>query len=184
MIGKLHFLARFFLVVGGLNYLYINYMNKSFFGTSTVSKVITTIIGLSALLYLFDRDFYLPFLGKTVFPFGKRDEVSIDESSRTLVSITVDNLPPNTTVIYWASQNKKNVYDNPKEAYGDFGNRGITTTDKTGKAILQIQCPSRYNVGKLFGKTLDKHVHYRYELPEYPGMFSDIKTKYVNNECN
>jgi uncharacterized membrane protein YuzA (DUF378 family) len=184
MIEKLHFLARFFLVVGGLNYLYINYMNKSFFGTSIASKAITTIIGLSALLYLFDRDFYLPFLGKTFFPFGKRAEVRIDESSRKLVSITVDNLPPNTTVIYWASQNEQKVYSNPKDAYGDFGNRGITMTDKTGKAILQIQCPSVYNVGKLFKKTLDKHLHYRYELPEYPGMFSDIKTKYVNNECN
>lgn len=177
MIAKLHFFARFLLVVGGLNYLSINYMNKSLFGTS---KVITTIIGLAALLYLFDRNFYLPFLDKTVFPFGKRDAVT---SITGLVSVTIDNLPPNTTVIYWASQNGNNVISNPKDAYGDFSNRGITMSDNTGKAILKVQCPSKYNIGGVFAKTLDKHVHYRFELPEYPGMFSDIKTKYISDEC-
>ena len=49
--------------------------------------------------------------------------------------------------------------------------------------IIDIECPSEYNIKK-FGivqKKLKKHVHYRYELS--PGMFSRVYTKYITTEC-
>ena len=69
-IKKLLFkIAMIFLIVGGLNYIYIGISDKSLFDLfGPFSIFIYIIIGISAIIIMFDRDTYLPFLGPTVIP--------------------------------------------------------------------------------------------------------------------
>ncbi|NBP15329.1 hypothetical protein EBU95_13155 [bacterium] len=70
----LQMIARLLLVIGGINYLTVY-----FFKTSLLSylhypmliQAITLAIGGAALYFAFNRDYYLPFLGKCVIPVGE-----------------------------------------------------------------------------------------------------------------
>lgn len=175
-------IARFLLVLGGINYLTIVFFKKnmlSYLHYPIVVRAVTLAIGGAALYFLFNRDYYLPFLGKCVIPVGD------GEPQGELKSIRITELPANTNVIFWAAKSGKNVVPNPMDAYGDYSNSGIVKSDNNGVALIQIACPSAYSVSKFgfINKELSKHVHYRYELPEYRGIFSSIKTKYLDDEC-
>ena len=168
--------ARFFLIIGGLNYLYLAITNTN---TSIINEntMISGLIGLSALILFLRRDYYLPFLGNTVMVIPNN---KISENS---IKVTLSGLPPNVNVVYWASKSDENVFANFTQAYGDLSNSGTKRTDDNGNIIIDIECPSEYNIKK-FGivqKKLKKHVHYRYELS--PGMFSRVYTKYITTEC-
>ena len=52
--------ARLLLVFGGLNYLFTAITQKN---ESMIVRLLMLSVGLSAVYFLFDRDFYLPFLG-------------------------------------------------------------------------------------------------------------------------
>jgi uncharacterized membrane protein YuzA (DUF378 family) len=175
-------LARLILVIGGLNYLVMLFFKQSlinYLHYPVVMQAFTLAIGLSALYFMFNRDYYLPFLGSCVIP------VSGGKPEGELKSIPLTGLPPNTNVIFWAAKSNKNKIPNPMDAYGDFSNSGITQSDKNGNAVLQVNCPAAYTVSK-FGvmkRDLPKHVHYRYELPQYRGIFSSVMTKYITEGC-
>ena len=73
-------------------------------------------------------------------------------------------------------------FEDPKEAYKGFGSSGMVKTNEKGTVTFTILCPASYKVkGKVpfMAKTLESHVHYRYEDPSYPGMFSSVKNKFV-----
>jgi hypothetical protein len=144
-----------------------------------IVRILAFLIGLSAAYFIFDRDFYLPFLGKCVIPIGTQRE------TKNLKPVVLKNLPPNTNVIFWAAKGGKDISANPFDAYGDYANSGIAKTNGKGEVIVEIACPVEYNVSKfgLINKTLKRHIHYRYELPKYRGMFSKVHTKYLQNEC-
>lgn len=173
-------LARFFLVLGGINYLFwsvgnINVLTKVI-KNDYVNRVIGFIIGMSALYFIFDRDYYLPFLSKTVFPLP-----SLDKKKGNTINVTLKNLPRNTLVVYWASKKGNGVVENPWKAYDNYQNSGVTVTNSTGVASIEIECPSNYKVSKFgMNKELKKHIHFRYELPEYKGLFSRVYTKYID----
>ena len=65
----INIIARLILIFGGLFYLVqasglqINYNSFGY-------RIVAFMIGLCALYFAFDRDYYLPFLGKTVVPFS------------------------------------------------------------------------------------------------------------------
>lgn len=136
---------------------------------------IGVIIGLAALYLMMQRDYYLPFLGECVYPV-----VSVD-SPVSAIPITIAGLPPNVRVVYWAAQANDKNFSDFKLAYADFSNSGLTKSGTDGVATLHVQYPSRYSV-PMFGvlpKQLNRHVHYRYELPESTGMFSRVFTKNI-----
>jgi hypothetical protein len=143
-----------------------------------LANLLLFLIGISSLFFLFNRDYYLPFLGRTFFPqILPKDEPSGD------VEVKVTGLPKNTKVIFWASFGESDtIGTDPTDAYGNYSNSGITQTDNNGNASFYISCPIEYKVpGK--STPIPKHIHYRYEYPSQPGFFSKIETKYITDEC-
>lgn len=137
-----------------------------------ISFIVILIIVASIIYNLFDRNFYLPFLGWSVYPCGSLAE-KVPNKADTTVTIQVK---PNVNVIYWASEpssSENQPIDNPWDAYANYDNSGVVKADETGKAVLHVRNPSSYQVG-LMNKTLKRHVHYR--ECRHPGMLSDIKT--------
>lgn len=135
------------------------------------------IIGL-AIYYLFNRDFFLPFLGPAVIPVAK-----IENKLDSMINVKLSDLPANTNIIFWASEKSEGIFDDPIMAYKDYSNSGIATSDNNGNANIKIVCPSPYYVNK-FGikkKLINRHVHYRYELPDYKGIYSSVYTKDIDS---
>lgn len=180
----LQILSRVLLNIGAINYIFIYLFKKDLFNIVINNKFLLQIlgisIGLSGVYYLTNRDFYLPFLGPTYIPFPLSKN---EKLSGKIITVQLIDLPPNTTVIYWAANPSNKTIKDPKEAYKDFGSSGMVKTNEKGTVSFQIICPASYKVkGKIpfmQNKTLESHVHYRYEDPSYPGIFSNVKTKYV-----
>lgn len=171
-------LAKLLLIIGGIAWGIYGSMGinlvKRILPNENAQKILYIIVGISALILMFDRNFYLPFLGKSVVPktFLEKDRVPVDST----ISVEVQ-VKPNARVIYWASTKKGEVTD----AYGEFENSGITTADSNGKAHLVLKKPKCYYVKKgLFKKRLRPHIHYRYTLPN--GMMSQILTKHLSRD--
>ena len=144
--------------------------------TLTKNKVVRFVVILSvvaSIIYnMFNRNFYLSFLGCTVYPCGSLAE-KVPNKADTTVTVQVK---PNVNVIYWASEpstTENQPIDNPWDAYANYDNSGVVRADATGKAVLHVRNPSTYQVG-LMNKTLKQHVHYR--ECRHPGMLSEVKT--------
>jgi hypothetical protein len=140
-----------------------------------LSLIIIIAVVATILYYLFDRNFYLPFLGWAVYPCGSLAE-KVPLNADTSVSIKVS---PGVNVIYWASEPSKpemQPISDPWVAYANYDNSGVVRADANGNAVLRIRSPSSYKVG-MFNTTLKTHVHYR--ICKHPGMLSDIKTVHI-----
>jgi hypothetical protein len=176
----MNIIARSILVLGGLFYLVQASGLKINYGDSRY-RLVAFMIGICALYFAFDRDYYLPFLGKSVIPIIK------DNRSLPLVNlkeIKISNLPPNTRILYWAAKSASSISDATGEldwrVYNDYSNSGVVQSD----TIVKIECPVEYNVPLFLGigkKRLKRHLHYRYEIPGQTGLFSRVYTKYI--EC-
>ena len=137
-----------------------------------INFIIILCVVASIIYHVFDRNFYLPFLGWSVYPCGSLAE-KIPLNADTTVTVQVK---PNVNVIYWGSEptsNKDKPIDNPWDAYANYDNSGVVRADSSGKAVLHFRNPSTYKVG-LLNKTLKKHIHYR--ECRHPGMLSSVKT--------
>lgn len=174
--------ARALLVIGGINYLFMSILNVSvcsyFKDYSMITNFIKLLIGISAAYFLFNRDYYLPFLGPTAIPVGAT------KSTENLKQIKLSGLPPNTTVISWAALESDSIFDTYTKAYGVYSNTDISKTDENGDVIVKLSCPGAYYV-PAFGmrKLLKRHIHYRYQLPKHKGLFSRVYTKFLNENC-
>lgn len=184
---RLAFFARVLLIIGGLNYLYMGLVSKSgflFFDLSkNVLNTIFVIIGISALYLFFNRNYYLPFLGETVIP----TITPFKKNSKNVITTIIKNMPPKSTIIYWAAKPNQNnqLITDPYSAYGDYTNSGVTLANELGEAQIEYECPSAYQVPKfgVFKKSLQKHIHYRYIDPKFPGLVSPVYTLFLNVEC-
>jgi uncharacterized membrane protein YuzA (DUF378 family) len=181
---RLAFYARIILIIGGLNYLYMGIVSNDGFLSLNLSKNVINalyiIIGISALYLFMNRDYYLPFLGETVIP----TIVPIDKNNKNIITTTIKNLPPKSSIIYWAAKSNKDIslIEDPYTAYADYANSGISIANDNGEAKIEYECPVQYKVG-MFKKELDRHIHYRYMNTEFPGFLSPVKTLYLNGEC-
>jgi uncharacterized membrane protein YuzA (DUF378 family) len=127
---------------------------------SYVSCAVFVIVGISALVHVFSRDYYLPFLGKAAFPCGPL-EAKEPKDADTAVRVIV---PPGASVVYWAAETPNevdSVAKNPWLAYGRYTNAGVAIADQRGLAVMRVRRPGRYEVRGRWGRPLRAHVHYR-----------------------
>ena len=182
----INLIAKVLLILGGINYLFLSLANMDLFSLVKIPMLVKTIfilIGLSALYFMFNRDYYLPFLGETVQPLPKFTNQITSTGEPIYVDVKLSGLPKNVRLLYWAAKGNDDVLDNPIKAYGNYGNYGMAETDNNGNTIFSINCPAEYKVSKFgFSTKLAKHVHYRYEIPGHPGMLSRVYTHYIK-EC-
>jgi len=174
----MRFIARIIIMVCALCFAFhlggynpTKYMLKY----KVLSFIIILAIVASIIYNMFDRNFYLPFLGWAVYPCGSLAE-KIPQNADTKVSVSV---PPGVNVIYWASEPsspEKQPINNPWDAYANYDNSGVVRSDANGKAVLSVRSPSSYQVG-LLKKQLKTHIHYR--ICKHPGMLSDVKTVFL-----
>lgn len=166
------------LIFGALNYLVlavfnIDIINEISYKTHLLVKfVLYLLIGLAGLFQITKRDFYLPFLGKSVYPCGSLIEkiptdATIKKSIKTI---------PNINIIYWAAEYDDEIFNDPYLAYDKYANSGVVKSDADGNAVLQFRKPQGYKV-PYKNKTLKPHVHYRECFTN--GMLEPIKTIYI-----
>ena len=171
------FVANALLILGGLNMLAmsigynpIQMLAKHTFKAFDIALYL--LIGIAAMYNMFDRNYYLPFLGDSVAPCSiMTEKFPIDYS----VSVKINIPKKQTTIIYWAAEPNTKIIDNPWDAYGKYMNSGVTTSDDDGNAILRVRKPAIYKIPR--GKVLKTHIHYRF--CEYPGILSKVYTTYV-----
>lgn len=174
-------LAMVFLIIGGLNWLLVGLFDinlvSSIFGKGTFATVIYVIVGVSALAIMFDRDTYLPFLGATVAPCSvlqNRDPPGATRELKVIVS-------PNTKVIYWAAEpasDKLEKLNSWKNAYLEYDNSGVTTSDGEGVAVFKVRDPQAYKVP--FMGRINPHIHYR--VCGEAGWMGRINTAFLDQQ--
>ena len=178
---KVQLLTLVLIVIGALNWGLIGLFDfnlVSFIAQNTLSwfeSFLYVLIGISALLHIWSRNYYLPFLGVAAFPCSTL-VTKVPDNADTQVKISTK---PNINVIYWAADSHKYVSSNPWLAYDEYSNAGVARSDVNGIAVLKFRKPSAYKVAHGL-KTLQPHVHYR--VCGLPGMMSDVKTIYYMNE--
>jgi hypothetical protein len=172
--------AVLFIIAGAVNWLLIGIFQynlvQNIFGVKA-GRVVYVIVGLCALMIMFNRDTYLPFLGETVAPCGAfPDRVPPGATKEVTVMVR-----PGAKVIYWASEPSaeglKHVVD-WKKAYAEFENAGMVTADMQGRARLLVRPPQAYKVP--MGGRLEPHIHYRVCEPK--GWMGRVQTKFLSNE--
>jgi hypothetical protein len=173
------FFAKFIMAFAAMNYAISKMHNVDLISMITRNETalyaIYTTILIVAVFHLVQRDYYLPFLGPTVIPIKESETVG------KLIDVKLTGLPANTRVLYWAANESENTFNNPLEAYRGYGNSGLTKTNEKGDVVIRMNCPSDYYVSKFgFNKHLQRHVHYRVESSRFPGLFSSVRTKYVD----
>lgn len=170
--------SKIFLVLAALSYSLIHLTKVDPVSYITTNQnfmlILNVFIIYSVALHIFNRDFYLPFLGPTVIPIKERETIG------KLIDVELHGLKPNTRILYWAANESENTFNNPLEAYRGYGNSGVVKTDMNGSVTLKVNCPSDYYVSKFgINKKLSRHIHYRVESSRFPGLFSSVKTHYI-----
>ncbi len=181
-------IAMIVLVIGALNWLFVGLAKfnlvKAALGEGAVARSVYVLVGLAAVYVMFNRDFYLPFLGDSVLPCAAFKDRIPPGASRTLTL----SLQPGTKVLYWAAEpamdELKKVRD-WKTAYAHFENAGVATAGDDGVAYLKVRDPQAYTVplmGGFMQKKIEPHVHYR--VCGGDGMLSRVETIYMSVQGN
>lgn len=136
----------------------------------TPSKM--NILSFISLVMLFDRDLFLPFLGKCAVP---QSILTLQTPKDADTKVNV-NVPPNTKVLYWAAEPNTNSNIMPWTAYKKYTNAGVVISNKDGVAELIVRNPGGYSKPFPKGK-LESHVHYRYVRTN--GMLSRVYTEFL-----
>lgn len=170
--------ALVLLIAGALNWLFIGFFNtnllQSVFGANTFTRTLYVLVGFAAVFLMFRRDFYLPFLGETVFPCAALEN---RKPSGADVSVSVQT-HPFAKVIYWAAEPTTEELQHMqdwKKAYSAYENVGITTAYESGVATLTVRKPQPYTVP--FRGRLEPHIHYR--ICEEGGMMGPVRTVFI-----
>lgn len=181
-IQKLFFMiSMVLLIIGGLNWLLVGLFDfnavSSIFGNNFAAVIIYSLVGLSAIMIMFDRDTYLPFLGPTVMPCSVLENRDPPGATREF-KVTVE---PNVKIIYWAAEpasEKLEKLNSWKGAYLNYENAGISTSNGDGLAIIKVRDPQSYKVP--FKGKLNPHVHYR--VCGEDGWLGRVRTIFLNDK--
>ncbi len=182
-LNKYQMVATILVIISAL-YLGITALTNRNFVTMLLDKVIPSqkelilkilyiVFGIAAVYLIFSPSHtFLPFLDKTVMP---PSIMVLSEQGNTNVELKIDAPEEAIKVVYWAARaDTGKVINNPYDAYDKFENYGIAAV-KDGKAILKLNCPNSYKVGKVMKKQLPKHVHLRFVYEN--GVLSEVKTQ-------
>ncbi len=136
-------------------------------------KILYIVFGVAAVYLIFSPSHtFLPFLDKTVMP---PSIMVLSEQGNTNVELKIHAPEEAIKVVYWAARaDTGKVINNPYDAYDKFENYGIAAV-KDGVAILKLNCPNSYKVGKHMKKQLPKHVHMRFVYEN--GVLSEVVTQ-------
>lgn len=172
-------LSLFLIVLGALNWGVYGVLGFNIVAwlasitNSIVEPIIYVIIGIAAIIHMFSRDFYLPFLGQAVYPCGS---LAVKSPLGADTTITV-KVQPNVNVIYWAAEPNAKVVDSPWLAYSEYENTGVARSDSDGYATLKVRRPAQYKIPNPMNNTLRPHVHYR--TCSMAGMLSRVETAFL-----
>lgn len=136
--------AMVLVIVGSLNWLLVGAFKVNLvellFGKSVIARSIYVLVGIAALVIMFDRDTYLPFLGPTVLPCASVP----DRTPPGATKIVTVSAPPGSKVLYWAAEPEMEglrEVQTWKEAYAGYENAGVATADNNGQATLKVREP-------------------------------------------
>jgi uncharacterized membrane protein YuzA (DUF378 family) len=177
-----HLVITGIILVGALNWLGVGLIGvdyvRQFLGRR-IAAWVYCIVGISALLLLFRRDTYLPFLGSTLFPAAA---LSVKVPQSATESITIQTRP-NAKVIYWAAEPNPTADSQNlpawNKAYREYDNSGVAEANESGVAMLRIRGPPEAYKVPIHGR-LEPHVHFREE--EASGFFGHVKTYYIGTK--
>lgn len=176
---RLTLALRVLLVIGGIHCLTANATVFPNILGPVLARVLALAIGIAAVVSALDRNYYLPFLGECVV--GGITEGPAKDTPKNF--FTLQGLPAQTRVLYWSAQEGTSAFPDPKTAYGDYSNSGMTVSSSTGEATVALPCPAGYSVRSFLKKEIPPHFHYRYELPDFKGVFSKVFTYDLKDQC-
>ena len=163
------------LTAFGFNIIEIvnNQLNKIVGRELYLDKIMYVLITLAAIKLSFRRTTFTPYLGYAAFP----SQVFVNDKKNELGTIDVPvYVKPNTRVAYWGTLPRTTPYvPSVVEAYGDFSNSGVVTSDSNGLALLSILPGTSYLVNS--GEEYPRDIHYR-ELEIGYDMMGKLKTIY------
>lgn len=140
-------------------------------------KVFAFICIAIGIYFINKRDFYLPFLGDTVFPGGNL----INQSPLNANVSKQIKVLPHQKVMYWAAEknNKANPKQMPWTAYKDYSNSGLAIGDEKGIVDLKVRKPAPYSKpwGWFGSKGLRPHIHFRVQKTN--GFWGRVQTVYL-----
>ena len=174
---KLHIIVTAVVLLSACSWLPYAFLHSDL---NVWLRIAAGIVGVLAIVLIFERDMYLPFLADAAFPTSLLEPTGLPRASGDIV-VSIDKLPPMAKIVYWAAETKdprgigtKNV----KEAYGTYTNAGVVQANDTGIATIALRCPQAYTVTHfgLHDSEVPPHLHYRYELPGTKGMLSEVFT--------
>jgi len=173
----LYMVVVFVVFLGAATWLFLGAFMNDF---PIMLRLVMVIVGVLAIIIMPNRDLYLPFLGEMALP----ALVLQDTVPHGNVVLALDKLPPNSKVIFWAAKEGDPGHGSmtgPGAAYDKSLNGGVATANEEGIAHVTISCPQQYKVSRLgIDKVLPRHIHFRFELPWKPGMFSSVQTLEIN----
>ena len=166
------------LLTAGLFLMQVNgYPMSTWFNKHPIiCTLVSILVAASIILFVGSRNYYLPFLGSTVYPCGSLAE-KVPTNADTSITVQV---PAGANVVYWASEPSDpsvQPISNPWDAYALYDNSGVVRADASGNAVLRVRSPSSYKVGYLYNRELKRHIHYR--VCSNAGLMSPIRTVYV-----
>lgn len=167
----LKFITTCLLIIGGLAWgvlgmTGINPVSRlsTLLGLPILTRIIYTVVGLAAVLYLWkflNRDQFLPFLGPSMLPSTLLNVGQKVGSYNRELELTAPAGVNAKYVAFWAASPKATTQAGlpVMDAYGDWTNAGVVPVDESGKAVIRFQDPVDYKVGVKHKKS---HVHYRW----------------------
>lgn len=174
----LRFITLTLLVIGGLSWGVLGATGTNPISRISralnipyLSRVVYSMVGIAALLFIikfYNRDTFLPFLGKTIMP---PSLINLGYPLDFDYQATLTAPKGAKYVVYWASQGPAG--QGVKDAYGKYENSGAMQV-KGQKTVIKFKSPASY---KVRGKTLKEHVHYRWVGDD--GMMSRVHTLHI-----
>jgi uncharacterized membrane protein YuzA (DUF378 family) len=158
-------------IVGIFDYNMIETFGK-LFGTNSIifQKIIYCIIGFAALYMLINKYTYMPILDRTLIPdipeYLDKDRINSDFYH----SETIENLPPNTKIIYWQTQWSLDIKDID---YDNIMIEGIVKSNNKGEIVVHL-----INSPVLDNKTFYSHIYLRYWTSKH--ILSPLITLVIN----
>lgn len=181
----LNTIAFLLLIIGGINWGIMAWTKGDDLFSLThvpfsVANVFYYLVAIVAIVAFFQRKTWFPELDNVMIPPALLTPHAPQGAN---VTIIVDQLPANTTVVYWSSQEASLAQvQSFKAVFGKFTNSGVTMTDNAGRCSVALVCPTAYNVNSVgTDKPFDKLLHYRYCTDPARGIFSKIYTMKISN---